>query len=107
MFTSLSANVGFNPLLAGALACRHPWNSACHSREAGDWGLTDRGRGTSPEPSVAWLRANGNGFSRSCVAETMISTITMNRLLTQMIGKCLPVLLGSMPSQEKKHHSRP
>lgn len=67
MFTSLSANVGFNPLLAGAVACG-ALGEQKEEGEAGDWGPTHRGRGKPREPSVARLKENGNDFSRGCIS---------------------------------------
>lgn len=93
MFTSLSANVGFNPLLAGALACgmlREQHLPEQEEGEAGDWGPIYRGQGRRPGPSRAGLKANGNGLH-------------FRDFLTQIIGKCLSVLSGSMPIQEETH----
>lgn len=106
MFTSLSANVGFNPLLAGALAGGALPEQCLPQQEeveAGDWGPIHRGRGKtpSPQPSVAWPKANGNGFFRGAL-QTFISTVEMILLLTQMFGKCLSVLWCNMLTQEKK-----
>lgn len=62
MFTSLSANVGFNPFLAGELVCR---SSACCRRtntELGHLGHNSGGRGgVLPGPREIWLVENGNG----------------------------------------------
>lgn len=48
MFTSLSANVGFNPLPAGAVACGALGKQQQQEGEAGDWGPVQRGKGENP-----------------------------------------------------------
>lgn len=104
MFTSLSANVGFNPLLAGALACGALPEKCLPQQEegeAGDWGPIHRGRGRPPQPSVAPRKANGNGFSRGCILN--LHFYSRDDLASlPMIGKRLPVLWSSMPTQEKE-----
>lgn len=69
MFTSLSANVGFYPLLAGALVCGRSGNRAhrSHGRVVlGSGELIDRGRG-SPQSLHGMTKRNGNGLSKSCI----------------------------------------
>lgn len=66
MFTSLSANVGFNPLLAGALTCG-ALPEQCppqqEEAEAGDWGPIHRGRGNHLPPNLRWHGQKQTGMA--------------------------------------------
>lgn len=62
MFTSLSANVGFNPLLAGVLAVGAA-GTVCLPQQRGWWpGLIYRGRGHPLHPPWLGQKQMGGAF---------------------------------------------
>lgn len=107
MFTSLSANVGFNPLLAGVLARGRSGKSlpAAEARLVAGANLRRQGH---PPPSVAWLTADESGCSRGHLLETLISIVKMSWLFPKWLAMpvCAP-LPCSLPTQQKKHWSCP